>query len=131
MMFGLLFIVIGFFFLIFVNLLINIDYYNLEIVNFFMKIMVGWKDFVVVNYDLIIVLYNLIMGIIGLISVFGIVFFFVNEYKINLFMNGMVVFVIYLMVCILVIKGIINLNYLGINGFFVVIIIGLLVVEVN
>ena len=96
-----------------------------------MKIMAGWKDFAVANYDLITAPYNLTMGIIGLISVFGIAFSLANEYKTNPSMNGMVASVIYLMVCTPVTKGTINLNYLGTNGLFVAIIIGLLVVEVN
>ena len=118
-------------FLIFANPPINIDHYNPETANFFMKIMAGWKDFAVANYDLITAPYNLTMGIIGLISVFGIAFSLANEYKTNPSMNGMVASVIYLMVCTPVTKGTINLNYLGTNGLFVAIIIGLLVVEVN
>lgn len=73
MMFGLPFIVIGSF-SDFANPPINIDHYNPETANFFMKIMAGWKDFAVANYDLITAPYNLTMGIIGLISVFGIAF---------------------------------------------------------
>lgn len=131
MMFGLPFIVIGSFFLIFANPPINIDRYNPETANFFMKFMAGWKDFAVANYDLITAPYNLTMDIIGLISVFGIAFSLSSEYKINPSMNGMVASVIFLMVCTPVSEGSINLNYLGTNGLFVAIIIGLLVVEVN
>lgn len=93
--------------------------------------MAGWKDFAVANYDLITAPYNLTMGIIGLISVFGIAFSLASEYKINPSMNGMVASVIFLMVCTPVMEGTINLNYLGTNGLFVAILIGLLVVEVN
>lgn len=131
MMFGLPFIVIGSFFLIFANPPINIDQYNPATANFFMTFMAGWKDFAVANYDLITAPYNLTMGIIGLISVFGIAFSLASEYKINPAMNGMVASVIFLMVCTPVKEGNINLNYLGTNGLFVAIIIGLLVVEVN
>ena len=131
MMFGLPFIVIGSFFLIFANPPINIDQYNPATANFFMKFMAGWKDFAVANYDLITAPYNLTMGIIGLISVFGIAFSLASEYKINPAMNGMVASVVFLMVCTPVKEGNINLNYLGTNGLFVAIIIGLLVVEVN
>lgn len=122
---------IGSFFLIFANPPINIDQYNPATANFFMKFMAGWKDFAVANYDLITAPYNLTMGIIGLISVFGIAFSLASEYKINPAMNGMVASVIFLMVCTPVKEGNINLNYLGTNGLFVAIIIGLLVVEVN
>ncbi|HCT9420090.1 TPA: PTS sugar transporter subunit IIC, partial [Enterococcus faecium] len=124
-------IVIGSFFLIFANPPINIDKYNPDTANIFMKFMASWKDFAVANYDLITAPYNLTMGIIGFISVFGIAFSLANEYKINPSMNGMVASVIYLMVCTPVEEGAINLNFLGTNGLFVAIIIGLLVVEIN
>lgn len=74
MMFGLPIIVIGSFFLIFANPPINIDQYNPDTANIFMKFMASWKDFAVANYDLITAPYNLTMGIIGFISVFGIAF---------------------------------------------------------
>ncbi|MCG6528165.1 PTS transporter subunit EIIC, partial [Vibrio parahaemolyticus] len=97
----------------------------------FMTFMAGWKDFAVANYDLITAPYQLTMGIIGFISVFGIAFSLANEYKINPSMNGMVASVIFLMVCTPVKEGAISLNFLGTNGLFVAIIIGLLVVEIN
>ncbi|MBF8807404.1 MAG: PTS sugar transporter subunit IIC [Enterococcus lacertideformus] len=131
MMFGLPFIVIGSFFLIFANPPINLDQYHPETANFFMKFMASWKEFAVANYDLITAPYNLTMGIIGLISVFGIAFSLANEYKINPAMNGMVATVVFLMISTPVKEGMINLNYLGTNGLFVAIIIGLLVVEIN
>ena len=131
MMFGLPFIVIGSFFLIFANPPINMDQYHPETANIFMTFMAGWKDFAVANYDLITAPYQLTMGIIGFISVFGIAFSLANEYKINPSMNGMVASVIFLMVCTPVKEGAISLNFLGTNGLFVAIIIGVLVVEIN
>lgn len=130
MMFGLPFIVIGSFFLIFANPPINIEQYNPDTANIFMKFMASWKDFAVANYSAITAPYNLTMGIIGLISVFGIAYSLANEYKMNPSMNGMVATVVYLMVCTPVVEGKIELNYLGTNGLFVAILIGLLVVEV-
>lgn len=84
MMFGLPFIVIGSFFLIFANPPINIDKYNPDTANIFMKFMASWKDFAVANYDLITAPYNLTMGIIGFISVFGIAFSLANNTKLIL-----------------------------------------------
>lgn len=107
------------------------DQYHPETANIFMTFMAGWKDFAVANYDLITAPYQLTMGIIGFISVFGIAFSLANEYKINPSMNGMVASVIFLMVCTPVKEGAISLNFLGTNGLFVAIIIGLLVVEIN
>ena len=90
MMFSLPFIVIGSFFLIFANPPIDLNQYHPETANLFMKFLAGWKDFAVANYDLITAPYDLTMGIIGLISVFGIAFSLASEYKINPSMNGMV-----------------------------------------
>ncbi len=130
MMFGLPFIVIGSFFLIFANPPINMDQYDPATANFFIKFLAGWKDFAIANYDVITAPYNLTMGIIGLISVFGIAYSLANEYKLNPSMNGMVAAVVYLMICTPVTEGRIELNFLGTNGLFVAILVGLLVVEI-
>uniref|UniRef100_UPI00403F3128 PTS sugar transporter subunit IIC n=1 Tax=Candidatus Enterococcus willemsii TaxID=1857215 RepID=UPI00403F3128 len=130
MMFGLPFIVIGSFFLIVANPSINMEQYNPETANFFMKFLATWKEFSVANYDVITAPYNLTMGLIGLISAFGIAYSLANEYKLNAAMNGMIATVVYAMVCTPVVEGKIDLNYLGTNGLFVAIIIGLLVVEI-
>jgi PTS system cellobiose-specific IIC component len=130
MMFSLPFIVIGSFFLIFANPSINMEQYNPETANVFMRFLAAWKEFAVANYDLITAPYNLTMGIIGLISAFGIAYSLANEYKLNAAMTGMIATVIYAMICTPVVDGKIDLNYLGTNGLFVAIIVGLLVVEI-
>lgn len=130
MMFGLPFIVIGSFFLIFANPPINMDQFNPETANFFLRFLAGWKEFAVNNYGLLTAPYDLTMGIIGLVSCFGIAYSLSEDYGINPSMNGMVAAVTYLMVCTPVVDGSIQLNYLGTNGLFVAIIIGLLVVEI-
>lgn len=130
MMFSLPFIVIGSFFLIFANPSINMEQYNPETANVFMRFLDAWKEFAVANYDLITAPYNLTMGIIGLISAFGIAYSLANEYKMNAAMTGMIATVVYAMICTPVVEGKIDLNYLGTNGLFVAIIVGLLVVEI-
>lgn len=130
MMFSLPFIVIGSFFLIFANPSINMEQYNPETANVFMRFLAAWKEFAVANYDLITAPYNLTMGIIGLISAFGIAYSLANEYKLNAAMTGMIATVVYAMICTPVVEGKIDLNYLGTNGLFVAIIVGLLVVEI-
>lgn len=130
MMFSLPFIVIGSFFLIFANPPINMEQYNPATANFFMNFMANWKEFAVANYDLITGPYNLTMGIIGLISVFGIAYSLAKDYQMDAAMTGMVATVIFLMVCTPVVEGTISLEYLGTNGLFVAILIGLSVVEV-
>lgn len=130
MMFGLPFIVIGSFFLIVAHPSINMDQYNPETANFFMRFLASWKEFAVANYDIITAPYNLTMGFIGLISAFGIAYSLASDYKLNAAMNGMIATVVYAMICTPVVEGKIDLNYLGTNGLFVAIIIGLLVVEI-
>lgn len=130
MMFGLPFIVIGSFFLIAANPSINMEQYNPETAGIFLRFLASWKEFAVENYDLITAPYNLTMGLVGLISAFGIAYSLASDYRLNPSMNGMVALVTFAMVCTPVTEGQINLNYLGTNGLFVAIIIGLLVVEV-
>ncbi|NLM67698.1 MAG: PTS sugar transporter subunit IIC [Enterococcus sp.] len=130
MMFGLPFIVIGSFFLIAANPSINMEQYNPETAGIFLRFLANWKEFAVENYDLITAPYNLTMGLVGLISAFGIAYSLASDYRLNPSMNGMVALVTFAMVCTPVTEGQINLNYLGTNGLFVAIIIGLLVVEV-
>ncbi len=131
MMFGLPFIVIGSFFLIAANPSINMEQYNPETAGMFLRFLANWKAFAVENYDLITAPYNLTMGLVGLISAFGIAYSLASDYRLNPSMNGVMALVTFAMVCTPVKEGQINLNYLGTNGLFVAIIIGLLVVEVS
>ncbi|MHC5269531.1 PTS sugar transporter subunit IIC [Enterococcus sp. LJL98] len=130
MMFGLPFIVIGSFFLIFANPSINMEQYNPETAGIFLRFLASWKEFAVANYDVITAPYNLTMGLVGLISAFGIAYSLAKDYGLNASMNGMMALVTFAMVCTPVTEGSINLNYLGTNGLFVAIIIGLLSVEI-
>ncbi|MEG0294608.1 PTS sugar transporter subunit IIC [Enterococcus sp.] len=131
MMFSLPFIVIGSFFLIFANPSINMEQYNPETAGVFLRFLANWKEFAVANYDIITAPYNLTMGLVGLISAFGIAYSLAKDYGLNAAMNGMMSAVTFAMVCTPVSEGNINLNYLGTNGLFVAILIGLLSVEVS
>lgn len=131
MMFSLPFIVIGSFFLIFANPSINMEQYNPETAGVFLRFLASWKEFAVANYDIITAPYNLTMGLVGLISAFGIAYSLAKDYGLNAAMNGMMSAVTFAMVCTPVSEGNINLNYLGTNGLFVAILIGLLSVEVS
>lgn len=130
-MFSLPFIVIGSFFLIFANPSINMEQYNPETAGVFLRFLANWKEFAVANYDIITAPYNLTMGLVGLISAFGIAYSLAKDYGLNAAMNGMMSAVTFAMVCTPVSEGNINLNYLGTNGLFVAILIGLLSVEVS
>ncbi|MFW7949649.1 PTS sugar transporter subunit IIC [Vagococcus fluvialis] len=131
MFLGLPFMVVGAFFLILANPPINIDTYNPNTANFIMKFLASWKDWAVANYDAITTPYTLTFGIIGLISAFGISYSLSKEYDLDAATNGLMTVVTSLLVCTKVEEGKIKLDYLGSNGLFVAIILGLLVVEVS
>ncbi|MFL2146454.1 PTS sugar transporter subunit IIC [Desemzia sp. FAM 24101] len=131
MMFGLPFIVVGSLFLIFANPPINLDLYNPETANFFVRFLASWKEFSVANYDLLTAPYNMTMGIFGLICAFGIAYSLARDYQLNAAMNGMMSVSIFMLVAANSVEGQISTEFLGTNGLFVAIIIGLIVVEVT
>lgn len=131
MMFGLPFIVVGSLFLIFANPPINLDLYNPETANFFVRFLASWKEFSVANYDLLTAPYNMTMGILGLICAFGIAYSLARDYQLNAAMNGMMSVSIFMLVAAYSVEGQISTEFLGTNGLFVAIIIGLIVVEVT
>lgn len=125
------FMVIGAFFLITANPLIDLNHYNENTANIFVQFLASWKNWAVVNYDAITMPYSLTFGIIGLLTAFGIAYSLSNEYKLNSAINGLITIVTYLLVCTEVKNDSIQLNYLGSNGLFVAIILGVLVVEIS
>ena len=131
MLFGLPFLVIGSLFLIVANPPINMQRYNPKTANFFMKMIARWKQWAVANCSTITQPYNLTMGIFGIICVFGIAYELSKSYKrIHPEMDAMIAVTVFMMVTTTVDKNSnINLNYLGTNGMFVSIIVGLLSVE--
>ncbi|WP_281165164.1 PTS sugar transporter subunit IIC [Liquorilactobacillus sicerae] len=131
MLFGLPFLVIGSFFLIFANPPIDLSRYNPQTANAFMHFMANWKHFATAHYDAITLPYNLTMGIYGVICAFGIGHELSKIYKRNAAMDGMIALTTYLMVTTTVKNSKISLTYLGTNGIFVAIIIALLSVELN
>lgn len=131
MFFSLPFMVIGAFFLITANPPIDLKHYNENTANIFVQFLASWKNWAVVNYDAITMPYSLTFGIIGLLTAFGIAYSLSNEYKLNSAINGLITIVTYLLVCTEVKNDSIQLNYLGSNGLFVAIILGVLVVEIS
>lgn len=125
------FMVIGAFFLIIANPPIDLNQYNENTANIFVQFLVSWKNWAVANYDAITMPYSLTFGIIGLLTAFGVAYSLSNEYKLNSAINGLITIVTYLLVCTEVKNDSIKLNYLGSNGLFVAIILGLLVVEIS
>ncbi|MGM7557816.1 PTS sugar transporter subunit IIC [Aerococcus christensenii] len=131
MMFSLPFLVIGSLFLIVANPPINIDAYQPETANVFWTVLAQWKFAAMQYYDYLTAPFNLTVGMIGLISCFGIAHALAEYYRLNPAINGMVASTIFLLVCTPIQKGKIQLDFLGTNGLFIAIIIALCVVEVN
>ena len=131
MMFGLPFIVVGSLFLIFANPPINMDLYDPQTANIFVRFLAAWKNFASANYELLTAPYNMTMGIFGLICAFGIAYSLAREYKLDAAMNGMISLAVFMLVVASSVDGQISTEFLGTNGLFVAIIIGLIVVEVS
>ena len=72
MMMSLALIVVGSIFLIIANPPINLDIVDLNTSNIFMKMMIGWKQWAVANYNTITFPYTMTMGLIGLVTAFGV-----------------------------------------------------------
>lgn len=131
MLFGLPFLVVGSFFLIFANPPIDLSRYDAHTANIFMQFMAGWKHFSVAHYDAITLPYNMTMGIYGIICVFGIAYELSKTYQRNAAMDGMMALTTFMMVTTSDTNGTLSMDYLGTNGLFIAIIVGLLVVEIN
>lgn len=130
MFFSLPFMVIGAFFLIVANPPINMERYNAETANIFMQALASWKNWATSNYAAITAPYNLTFGLVGLISAFGIAYSLAKHYKLNAATVGLIAMITDLLVCTNIDDGKISLEYLGANGLFVAIILGLLVTEI-
>ena len=131
MFFSLPFMVIGAFFLIIANPPINMDNFDFNNANFLLKFLALWKNWAVQNYDAITLPYNLTFGLIGILSVFGIAYSLAKIYKLDAATNGLIAIVSYLLVCTKVVEGKIDTEFLGSNGLFIAIIIGLISVELT
>ena len=81
MMFSLPFLVIGSLFLIVANPPINIDAYQPETANVFWTVLAQWKFAAMQYYDYLTAPFNLTVGMIGLISCFGIAHALAEYYR--------------------------------------------------
>ena len=127
MMMSLALIVVGSIFLIVANPPINLDLVDLNTGNIFLKALIGWKQWAVANYDVITIPYTMTMGLIGLVTAFGVSYSLAEGYKMKSAINGMCVF---LMIAAPVKEGQLSMAYLGADGLFVALIVGLLSVEI-
>lgn len=131
MMMTLPLIVIGSLFLIIANPPVNPELVDPNTANVFMKFLLAWKNFAVENYATLTTPYDMTMGMAGLMSAFTIAYCLAGEYKMKNAMAGLISTSVFLMVCAPASEGSIPLSFLGADGLFVAIIIGLLSVEIT
>lgn len=131
MMMTLPLIVIGSLFLIVANPPVNPELVDPNTSNMFMKFLLAWKNFAVENYAALTTPYDMTMGMAGLMSAFTIAYCLAGEYKMNNAMAGLISTSVFLMICAPASEGSIPLSFLGADGLFVAIIIGLLSVEIT
>lgn len=130
MMMSLALIVVGSIFLIIANPPINLDLVDLNTGNIFLKALIGWKQWAVANYNTITIPYTMTMGLIGLMTSFGVAYSLAKKYQMNTAINGIISMSVFLMISAPVQDGQLSMSYLGSDGLFVAIIIGLLSVEI-
>ena len=71
------------------------------------------------------------MGIVGMMSAFAIAYCLASEYKMKASISGLISTAMFLMICAPSVDGAIATNFLGADGLFIAIIIGLSSVEVT
>lgn len=131
MMMPLALIVVGALFLIVANPPINPDLVDINNTNFFIEILLKWKEFAVNNYEILTAPFNMTMGIFGLLSAFSISYKLAEEYKMEAPIAGIIATSLFLMICAPAIEGGISTQFLGADGLFVAIIISIISVEIS
>ena len=130
MMMSLALIVVGSIFLIVANPPINLDIVDLNTSNIFLKGMIAWKQWAVTNYNTITIPYTMTMGLIGLVTSFGVAYSLAEKYQMKSAINGIISMCVFLMISAPVNDGQLSMSYLGSDGLFVALIVGLLSVEI-
>lgn len=131
MMLTLPMIVIGSLFLIIANPPVNPDLIDPNTTNIIFKFLLSWKNFSVENYSLITTPYNMTMGMLGVMTAFTIAYSLASEYKMKSTMSGLISMSIFFMISAPMSDGNIPTNFLGTDGLFLAIIIGLISVEIT
>lgn len=131
MMMPLALIVVGALFLIVANPPINPELVDVNNTNFFIDILLKWKEFSVNNYEILTAPFNMTMGIFGLMSAFSIAYKLAEEYDMEAPIAGLIATSLFLMICAPAIEGGISTQFLGADGLFVAIIISIISVEIS
>lgn len=130
MMMSLALIVVGSIFLIIANPPINLDIVDMNTGNIFLKAMIAWKQWAVANYNTITIPYTMTMGLIGLVTAFGVAYSLAETYQMKPAINGIISMCVFLMISAPVTDGQLSMTYLGADSLFVALIIGLISVEI-
>lgn len=131
MMMPLALIVVGALFLIVANPPINPELVDVNNTNFFIEILLKWKEFSVNNYEMLTAPFNMTMGIFGLLSAFSISYKLAEEYEMEAPVAGLIATSLFLMISAPAIEGGISTGFLGADGLFVAIIISIISVEIS
>lgn len=131
MMMTLPLIVVGSLFLIIANPPINPDLVDPNNANIFVKFLLSWKEFAVANYATITAPFDMTMGLLGVMSAFAIAYTLASDYKMNAAMSGLISTALFFMICAPSNEGNIPMSFLGADGLFVAIIIGIASVEIT
>lgn len=130
MMMSLALIVVGSIFLIIANPPVNLDLVDMNTGNIFLKAMIAWKQWAVANYNTITIPYTMTMGLIGLVTSFGVAYSLAEKYNMKSAINGIISMSVFLMISAPVTDGQLSMSYLGSDGLFVALVVGLLSVEI-
>lgn len=130
MMMSLALIVVGSIFLIIANPPVNLDIVDMNTSNIFLKWLIAWKQWAVANYNIITVPYTMTMGLIGLVTSFGVGYCLAESYEMKSAINGIISMCVFLMICAPVTDGQLSMSYLGADGLFVALFVGLVSVEI-
>lgn len=131
MMMSLALIVVGSLFLIVANPPINLDIVDMNTGNIFLKGMIAWKQWAVANYDAITIPYTMTMGLIGLVTAFGVSYCLAESYHMKAAISGIISMCVFLMIAAPVQDGQLSMSYLGSDGLFVALIVALISVEIS
>lgn len=131
MMMTLPLIVVGSLFLIIANPPINPELVDPNNANIFIRFLLSWKEFAVANYATITAPFDMTMGLLGVMSAFAIAYTLASDYKMNASMSGLISTALFFMICAPSNEGNIPMSFLGADGLFVAIIIGIASVEIT
>lgn len=131
MMMTLPLIVVGSLFLIIANPPINPELVDPNNANVFVKFLLSWKEFAVANYATITAPFDMTMRLLGVMSAFAIAYTLASDYKMNASMSGLISTALFFMICAPSNEGNIPMSFLGADGLFVAIIIGIASVEIT